>query len=109
MRLKMYLRPGTDNQSCPKFLSVGDLNKAEKAIIQVIQRETFSEEISALENGIQVSSKSPTYKLNPVMHEGLLRVGGRISKAPISFDAKHPIILPYRHHVTELIIQAFHE
>ena len=43
-------------------------------------------------------------KLNPVLDgEGILRVGGRLENAAISYDAKHQIIVPYRHHVTNLI------
>ena len=49
-------------------------------------------------------------KLNPVLDgEGILRVGGRLENAAISYDAKHQIILPYRHHVTNLIIQKYHQ
>ena len=49
-------------------------------------------------------------KLNPVLDsEGILRVGGRLENAAISYDNKHQIILPYRHHVTNLIIQKYHQ
>ena len=49
-------------------------------------------------------------KLNPVLDgEGILRVGGRLENAAISYDAKHQIILPYRYHVTNLIIQKYHQ
>ena len=48
-------------------------------------------------------------KLNPVLDgEGILRVGGRLENAAISYDAKHQIILPYRHHVTHFIMQKYH-
>ena len=49
-------------------------------------------------------------KLNPVLDgEGILRVGGRLENAAISYNAKHQIILPYRHHVTNWIIQKYHQ
>ena len=49
-------------------------------------------------------------KLNPVLNgEGILRVGGRLENADVSYDAKHEIILPYRHHITNLIIQKYHQ
>ena len=41
--------------------------------------------------------------------EGILRVGGRLENAAISYDAKHQIILPYRHHLTNLIIPKYHQ
>ena len=43
--------------------------------------------------------------LNPQLKEGLLRVGGRLVNAPFGDERKHPIILPYKHHVTDLIIK----
>ena len=40
---------------------------------------------------------------------GILRVGGRISEAPIALEAKFPMNVPPKHHVTQLLIQAFHQ
>jgi len=48
------------------------------------------------------------FKLNPILVDGTIRVGGRLKKAPVSFDLKHPIILPHSHHVTDLIIRHHH-
>ena len=50
-------------------------------------------------------------KPNPMLDgEGIPRVGGRLENAAISYDNKHQIILPYRHHVvTNLIIQKYHQ
>ncbi|XP_050312220.1 uncharacterized protein LOC126747541 [Anthonomus grandis grandis] len=39
---------------------------------------------------------------------GLLRVGGRLENAPLSFNAKHPVILPSKSHVTDVIIESEH-
>ena len=47
-------------------------------------------------------------KLTPFLHNGILRVGGRLKNAPIPFESKHPIILPGDHHVTRLIIRQYH-
>ena len=43
-------------------------------------------------------------KLNPVLIEGILRVGGRLEKAPIDYNARHPTILPNSSHFTNLLI-----
>ena len=52
---------------------------------------------------------SPLRKLSPFIHNGVICVGGRLERAPIGFDAKHPMILPGRCFVTDLIIKQYHE
>ena len=47
-------------------------------------------------------------KLNPVIVDGILRVGGRLSQAPLPSNARCPIILPSSSHLTELLIQYHH-
>ena len=49
------------------------------------------------------------HQLNPRLEDGLLRVRGRLAHAPVPYEKKHPIILPYKHHVTDLIIKQYHE
>ena len=44
-------------------------------------------------------------KLNPIIENGLLREGGRIRRVPVPYH----VILPYKHHVTELIIREHHQ
>ena len=52
--------------------------------------------------------KSAPRSLDPILVDGLLRVGGRLGLAPISFDSKHQIILPKSDHVSTLIIKHCH-
>jgi len=40
---------------------------------------------------------------------GLIRVGGRLKYSTLDYDAKHPILLPQRCHLTKLIIQHYHQ
>jgi hypothetical protein len=37
--------------------------------------------------------------------DNILRVGGRLKDANILYNKEHPILLPKRHHVTDLIIK----
>ena len=57
----------------------------------------------------KLSRNSFIIKLSPVFHDGLLRVGGRLDNAEVSYDVKHPIILPGKHRLTELLIRGIHE
>ena len=53
--------------------------------------------------------ESPALQLlNSVLISEVLRVGGRLAEAQISFEAKHPAILPRDHHLTHFIIQDCH-
>jgi len=40
--------------------------------------------------------------------EGLIRVGGGLEDSTLLFEVKHPIFLPRRSQVTDLIIDHFH-
>jgi len=90
---------------CPSHsLSVEELQTAEEALITYTQHEHFS--------SCFIGKKSlPRYllKLQPIVINGVLRVGGRLKHAPIDIDMKHPIILPQCSHLTELIIRQHHE
>lgn len=37
-----------------------------------------------------------------------MRVGGRLAEAPLSFEARHPLIVPRRHYIAELIVRYYH-
>ena len=58
----------------------------------------------------EVKKSSKLGNLRPVLVDGVLRVGGRLQKAVVlSWDEKHPMILPKRHHVSQLIVRHYHE
>ncbi|KAK6168651.1 hypothetical protein SNE40_019843 [Patella caerulea] len=54
------------------------------------------------------SSSSALVTLSPKMINGLICVGGRLCRASVDDHAKHPIIVPYKHHVTDIIISSVH-
>ena len=87
-------------------LSVEEMDLAEKDILKNLQRESFPEEVMSPR---LIKKSSTIVKLDPKMVDGLLRVGGRLRHAPMEVDARYPIILPKRHHVTELFIREYHE
>uniref|UniRef100_UPI003AB10089 uncharacterized protein n=1 Tax=Centroberyx gerrardi TaxID=166262 RepID=UPI003AB10089 len=91
-------------------LSVSDLSRAEFAIIRFNQQATFREEISSLKSGASgVRKTSDIYRLDPVLKDDLLRVGGRLSRAALPEELKHPVILSKGHHVSNLILQYIHQ
>ncbi|KAL7868352.1 hypothetical protein SRHO_G00097360 [Serrasalmus rhombeus] len=93
----------------PTQISVKNLDQAELDIIRFCQKGKFSEEISALCKGQSVKRGSRLYKLNPILQDDLLRVGGRLSWAAMPEIAKQPIILARDFHVADLVLQQIHE
>ena len=109
-----------------KPVDVKERQHAELQIIRIVQNEAFQDEIQLLKD---VNIKSPAadkdaskermktvkkssslYKLDPFLDkEGVLRVGGRLRQSSIPYDVKHPVILPKKGHVTDLILCHFHQ
>lgn len=91
-----------------KNISVEERLTTEKRIFKLIQLEQFTDEIKRISNSGQAKT-SRLMALNPFIDkEGLLRVGGRLCNAKIAADKRFPILLPSRHHVTDLIIRETH-
>ena len=84
-------------------LLLSDVEEAERSIVKYVQIQTFPEELSSPN-----PSKGPLTKLKPFVNQGVLRVGGRLDRADFSYNAKHPMILPGEHRVTEMIILHYH-
>ena len=78
--------------------------------MRLVQARSFAEELRDLKANNQVKGSSRLAKLKPVLTEGVLRVGGRLEEAVVlSYDEKHPIILPKKHHISQLIVRHCHE
>ena len=108
-------------------ITVTELESAEVRIIRAVQSMVYGEEISMLMDknedkhpNSKASAKakknklkrsSPLWKLDPFIDDQqLLRVGGRLNKADgLDENMKNPIILPKKHHVTNLIVKEAHE
>ena len=113
--LREKIRETKPNQDKERVLTTTEIEAAERAILQYVQRHSFSDEIPTLsgdENSAEASTKvkkgSKLYKLDPILQEGLLKVGGRLRNAKIPNEAKHQVILPKKHHVTSLIVRHTH-
>ncbi|XP_075162921.1 uncharacterized protein LOC142235555 [Haematobia irritans] len=90
-------------------LTVQDVRLGTMMLIRMVQRSNFFKEYQALSNKTTVDNSSPLISLNPFLDDhGVLRVGGRLNNSNMSFNAKHPTILPKRHPLSESIINYFH-
>lgn len=127
LRFKRFLvssyriRHGQQKMSGPVIrgpVSVREIKESEIEIIKLVQRSRFQQEMKCLDKKDKlventrtkvVPRSSPVYKLNPIVIDGLLCVGGRLENATIPERSKHPPLLPKSHHVSELIIRHYHQ
>ena len=80
-------------------LTPDELNKAKVYWIKQAQKDLHSR----VKNG-DLKQFRPFVDL-----EGIIRVGGRLSKAMMTYDCKHPALLPYKHWVSLLITRHMHQ
>ncbi|KAF8797168.1 hypothetical protein HNY73_001462 [Argiope bruennichi] len=102
--------------TCLTSKSVGLLQAEEveaslKNLVKLIQQAEFYQEIKCFKLNKPIPKSSKLLPLNIILDkDGILRVGGRLSKLPtLPYDQKFPIIIPKRHHITPLIIRHFHQ
>ncbi|XP_038106811.1 uncharacterized protein LOC119766378 [Culex quinquefasciatus] len=88
-----------------RHLTVPELRSSLKLIVKVVQHDVLSQEIQQVAEN---DTAGRLQGLTPFLHEGLLRVGGRLQHSELPFAAKHQLILP-KHRVTNLIVKAYHE
>ena len=87
-----------------------ELNQSTEVIVLSVQNESFPEDVREVKLNKEVKKSNKLGNLRPVLVDGVLRVGGRLQKAvAISRDEKHPVVLPKRHHVSQLIVRHYHE
>lgn len=86
-----------------------ELNNALDYWIKYIQMLHFASDLqSVLDNGL-VQNSSRLIRLKPFIDEsGILRMWGRITNANISYDERHPIIIPAHSQFSKLIMFEAH-
>ena len=84
------------------LLTASEIELAEKKWIAIVQRESFDNDFK--------DKKHPLRALDPWLdlESNVLRVGGRLAKIEDDYRMKHPMILPSKHHFTNLWIRREH-
>uniref|UniRef100_A0A8D8WZP0 Integrase catalytic domain-containing protein n=1 Tax=Cacopsylla melanoneura TaxID=428564 RepID=A0A8D8WZP0_9HEMI len=89
-------------------ISVQDLEKSEEKLLQELQESSFDKDIDNLKKN--KSCSNDLMKLRPFMDKNLLRCGGRLSNADhLAYEHIHPVVLPKKHHVVDLLIDYHHK
>jgi hypothetical protein len=90
-------------------LQTFELNQALTSLIKIVQREHFNTEFKRLNQGLNVEPASRLASLNPFIDAlGIIRVGGRLQNAHLSFEQKFQIVLPGSCTFTRLLIRYEH-
>ncbi|CAG7723610.1 unnamed protein product [Allacma fusca] len=106
-QIKKGLQPYIPKNS--DFLSADESRRSLQKCIKICQQQQYQEEIRLLLKKKPFHSNSKIVSLSPFVDpSGILLVGGRIQKADIPEERKHPILLPRSHHLTTLIIKEEH-
>ncbi|KAJ0175222.1 hypothetical protein K1T71_009363 [Dendrolimus kikuchii] len=91
-----------------RSLAVADTRKAHDIIVKSVQKHHFSTDIVSLSKTGRCSNS--LQKLNPFMDSDcFLRVGGRLSQSDLTFDRKHPLLLPKKCNFTHILIDYYHK
>ena len=91
-------------------VSIEEREKAKATIFKLLQQEQFGEEMKFLKTEKEIPK---VCKILPFLHfldeEGLVRAKGRIGKSQLDFNAKHSILLHWKHHAVELFLRNEHK
>ncbi|XP_062556870.1 uncharacterized protein LOC134221699 [Armigeres subalbatus] len=94
-------------------LTQEELKESESLIFKMVQDAEFASEIGLLKKPRckPLPKNSSLYKLSPYLDGyGVLRMRGRIDACEVvDENTKHPILLPKRHAVTDMIIASVHQ
>ncbi|KAL0892704.1 hypothetical protein ABMA27_014422 [Loxostege sticticalis] len=109
---RRFLKLKTPKASRPLFtalVSIIETDKTLEMFIKQVQEFEFGEDIRHLRLHGFVPKKSVLHNLVPILDQnGLLRVGGRITQASVSFDKQHPIVIPEKSDLAKLLVADSH-
>ena len=93
----------------PNLISVSSLeiNRAKLVWVYLVQHSCFKSEIKLLRNNSKLFN-TELLRLDPFLEENLLRLGGRLHNSLLSYDQKHPFILPGNSRFSKLLVDFYH-
>ena len=96
------------NRNPSVYIEPVELTYAAKLIYRQVQKKLFSDELIALEEGSVIPRQSSIKSLHPFLHEGLIRMGGRLQCSQLPFEERHPVLLK-RCGVVDQLVLDIHE
>ncbi|XP_074655763.1 uncharacterized protein LOC141909273 [Tubulanus polymorphus] len=108
LRVKDYLRSrfghGSMNHTSQR-ITKEEMDRAEMAIVKHLQNSHFRRELEALNAGKCVPGNSSISQLDSILDvNGMIRVGGRLRRANLDYDVRHPLLIPKETRIGKLMI-----
>ena len=98
-----------DKNSCKIGpITTQELRDADRSLILYVQKVSFSKEITYLEQKKPLPRTSSLVSKDPVLHNGLLVIGGRLKHSNLPSNCKHRVILPKNHNLSKVIVAEHH-
>nr|XP_036214410.1 uncharacterized protein LOC118680113 [Bactrocera oleae] len=86
-----------------------ELQKAKVALIASTQTRYFSRDITLLRESKPIDKKSSLLILNPFLDtKGLLRANGRLANSSLTYNERHPLIIPEKSRLATLLLNYIH-
>ncbi|XP_075150831.1 uncharacterized protein LOC142224938 [Haematobia irritans] len=99
-----------ENRQNTPTLTPFELHDSLIVIVCIAQHSNFKEDILQLEKHRELKGSSQIKSLSPFLDEHtVLRVGGRLEESTLSFNAKHPMLLPFNDPISRLIFESLHK
>lgn len=90
-------------------LTIKELENVIIILVKLIQGQMFYAELKVLKFDKDLNKNSKIINLSPFLDEnGIIRVGGRLSLADLSYDKRHPILLPKGNRFVDLMFMHEH-
>ena len=86
------------------------LKEVECLVVRSAQYECFAREIEDLSKGKPLHGSSSLYRLDPFLDKfSVLRMEGRLENSDEPYEVKHPILIPKKCCITDMLVRYFHE
>ncbi|XP_047999655.1 uncharacterized protein LOC125236773 [Leguminivora glycinivorella] len=109
LRVVAYCRRFLKNKrKSHTYLLKSEIEEALAIMVKKNQQQAYAEEIEEIKKG-RLKKKSQLTSFTPFLDDlEIIRVGGRLQSADMTYDQKHPMLLPKSAWLTPLILQDAH-
>ncbi|XP_075163011.1 uncharacterized protein LOC142235633 [Haematobia irritans] len=91
-------------------ITADEISETKRRLFIAAQIQFYPAEYASLTRKEPISGKSNILTLAPFRgKDGLLRVGGRLENTVFSYDERHPIIVPDKSHLADLLVRYTHQ